>query len=86
MNPKEHDWKEKIVDSLKKPLERIWNGISKERLNVKKVEVISEVYSKALMNKDFVIKEGMAKVSLEQLEKEPKTVARDLASILKEIE
>ena len=67
-----------LVSFFKEPLKRIWHAITQEKINELKIEGATKVFIKSLENKNFQIKAGKAKVSIKELEKEPKQVASQL--------
>ena len=74
-----------LVDLFKKPLERLWNCVSKEQVKELKIESITTAFIKSLESKKFVVEKGKAKIPIKELEKEPKEMADQLSLILKEI-
>jgi len=86
MTSEDQSMKDELVALLRKPLERMWNAVSKEKTKGQKIECIATVYIESLRAKHFMLEKGLAKIPLEKLEKEPKEAANELASVLERIE
>jgi len=85
MNREKSAWKE-LVELVKKPLERLWNAVSKEKIKELKIDSITTAFLKSLENKNFSLEKGKVKISKKELEREPKEIANQLSSILEKIE
>lgn len=85
MSSKTGGLKEAIGELIKKPLERLWHIITREKIQELKVEAIRTTFLKSLEIKEFMIRRGKVEISLEELEEEPRKAASQLESLLKDI-
>ena len=71
---------------IRRPIERLWHALTKEKIKEAEIQGLIGVFMKSLENKEFVVKEGMVELPIEELEKEPAKVASELLAVLKNIE
>jgi hypothetical protein len=76
----------KQLSLIREPLERIWYALSKEKIKELQIRGVVQVFAKALENKQFLVKNRKAKISLDELMAEPEKAALDLMKILKQLE
>jgi hypothetical protein len=76
----------RLASLIRKPLERAWFALTKEKIKELEIIGVIEVFAKSLENKEWVVKKGKAEIPLAKLEQEPRIAASELLAVMKKVE
>jgi hypothetical protein len=74
-----------LASLIRKPLERIWNALTNEKIKELEIQGVIKVFERSLENKQWIVKEGKAEIPIADLEQEPRIAASELVDVLKNL-